>query len=224
MKSYNEMAERVFQRGKEYEQFMVQRRKRIFKQVSIAVCIGVVVCFSYVLWKNCSLTFTDETISSNTIYFNFIQKIPSKKINVDVSHEDWIPMDKQQLNTYYGIDVFPEVPGDLREIVGEQGYGIYKKNDDQQVYWDTNYLNFYNTELSRSVYIEISKQALSFSDYTDITKSNQFSFIQGTKVLLAKSENNQYMAEFTNHNTGFRIITEGLDEEEFLSIIVSLCS
>lgn len=157
------------------------------------------------------------------IIINELDNISSDRQNICLLVEDFVVMDKAELIDYYGINVFPDYPADLKEWEVESGYGIYKREKGTgEVYWDGIAINYSNEDFSRSLNVEVEKGSLPFTCIADFSKIKELSVINGTEVGLGKDENGYYFAEMICEGVGFRIITYGLSEEEFVSVIKSL--
>ena len=227
MKSYNEMAKNVFRRRDEYKTAQIKKRKLITGLTAPFICLCLAAAIGF-YGVGSEKTSSDSSLKNNgpnnTIFINEINEISSnRKINIDLSEKDFIPMTPDELNAYYQTNVFPIVPDDLKEDNNNE-YGIYKHIEDTgEVYYDQNVINYYNKNYTRSVNIELSKHHLPVSDYGSIDESCKKSIINKTYVSIASIGNNEfYMAEFFYKNTGFRIIFEGLSQEEIISVLSSI--
>ena len=176
---------------------------------------------------NDTLTETTNTPAVNPNPNNKIVINPIKILSIDMQGialfgKDFIEMDKTALNEYYGINVFPTIPDDIKEWP-DQRFGIYKRNNGTgEIYWDGNVLNYSNDDFSRSVNIEIDKGTLPFCDYLFYEPTEEKSIINNVEMIIGQTDNGYYYAEFIYHNTGFRIVGEGLTQDEFVAIISSL--
>ena len=249
MKSYYEMVNDVFCRIREYEHEKKIRRKRTEKIAASFCCASLVVLTAFGTWKSGLLdtkqndtaddsvnkgeqdyfayTGSDETSGdiqvSNKIIINKIDGISSDrmKLDIDVDVDDYVSMDRSSINEYYGINIFPDVPEDLSEGPDQQ-YGIYRKDGTGAAYYDVNILNYSNSDFSRSVNIEMQKGGLPVSCYAFFGSIEEKSVINGTEVGIAISEGGYYYAEFIFKNVGFRIVAEGLSQEELTEVISSI--
>ncbi len=169
----------------------------------------------------------DNLTESNKINIIRIDGISSKKYNLDLLEEDFIPLTNDELESYYGINIFPAVPRDLGTEWGEEdgnSRGIYKKNKGTgKVYYDVQILNYSNEDFSRSVNIELSKGHMPMSDYGSLDWSDsEMSVINNTNVGIGQTDVGHYLVEFMYKNVGFRLIVEGLTQEEMVSVITSI--
>lgn len=155
----------------------------------------------------------------NEIYFNHIKMIPSSLEDIELNGEDFEKIEKEELVDYYGINIFPSVPSDLK--LSNNQYGIYKNNG--QIYYDGNVINYANEDFTKSVNIEVSKEQFIPSDISEVFGDQyQQSVIDGMDICLGQTDDQYYYAEFLYHEVGLRIVADGLSEEEFISVIESL--
>lgn len=227
MKNYNEMANDVFRRRDEYKIIQKKRRKTAIGITSsvMCFCLIAVIGFYGVSGEKPNTKVPVETTNSNTIVINKIDDLSSngRKMNFGLLKNDLIPMSKQDLIEYYKVDVFPTVPKDLKEDNSGDYYSIYKRNGGTgEVYWDQNVLNYFNSDFTRSINIELCKNKLPFSDYGSLDESDKKSIINKTPVTIGLIDESVYMAEFIYKNVGFRIVFEGLSKEEMISVLTSI--
>lgn len=235
MKSYNEMARSVFRRRNEYQLKQEYRRKKTKKIIFSFVCL--IIIFSIGIWQSGILQ-TKPTINQNhvlvnknitdnqdnKININQIDKIPTRKINSDLDKADFVSMTKSQLTNYYHTNVFPQVSIDLKEYKKNQ-YGVYKRNHGTgEVYWDVNTLNYFNKDLTKKITVEIKKGNLPWNDTNDFYSHYRKSYINEIEVGIGRTDSHIYLVEFMYNQVGFRMISEGLTQDELVSIISSLIS
>lgn len=251
MKDYSEMAEDVFHRRDEYKTVQQKRRRTAAKAAIMMTCFLCIITASCIVISESSMfnpefsktvynapdntsvstspDISDNTSGNfqNTVIINNIDGISSARMNICLSENDFILMNKDELKEYYGTTVFPSVPSDLEEWdVGNEydGYGIYRRGNGE-IYWDQNIINYSNDDYTRSVNIELHKGSLPFSDYGQLSSGERKitdSVINGEKVRIGRTESGYYLTEFIHKNVGFRMVTEGLSEEELIFIISSL--
>lgn len=172
---------------------------------------------------------TQESVKNqDTIVINHIDGISSDsaRMNINLQWDDFVKMDAAELIDYYGTDIFPSVPSDLTNWDTADdfgGYGIYRRNKGTgEVYWDTTVLNYANSDITRSVNIEVAKDRLPFVCFAVDTAKYQKSVISEHEVYIGISEAGYYQAQFMHHNTGFILTMEGLSEKEVISVIQSI--
>ena len=83
-------------------------------------------------------------------------------------------------------------------------------------------LNFSNENLSRSVNLQVWKVrgGISCVAFFDLVKEK--SVINGVEIAVGLAEGGYYHAEFMYKGVGFRLITEGLSQDEAVEILRSL--
>lgn len=157
------------------------------------------------------------------IVINNIDAVPGgRKMNIALIWDDFTELSKAELIDYYGTNIFPTVPADLKDE-NDPPFGIYKRDGGKgETYYDTTILNYSNSDFSRSVNIEIDKGGLPSSCYAIFGDLSETSVINGTEVSVGKTGDGYYYAQFTCRGTGFRVICNGLSEEETVSVIASL--
>ena len=100
---------------------------------------------------------------------------------------------------------------------------MYKRDGGTgEVYWDSIVLNYDNDDFTRSVNIEIDKDHLPVTCYAFFDSLLEKSLINDTEVAIGLSEGGYYHAEFFYQDVGFRMIANGITEDELVSIISSL--
>lgn len=173
---------------------------------------------------------TEITAPTDIININSVDNIEEKSdmMLYALWWNDFIRMSEQELCEYYGTNVFPNVPEDLqiwRNNNGEHAYGIYRReNGTGEIYHDQNAINYSNDDFSRNVSISVAKGKIPYSFYAFWENDNlKPSAICGEEVYFAQSlSSGYYYVEFMHENIGFRMIIEGLSEDEILSIVRSL--
>ncbi len=234
MKSYEEMTESVFKRIDEYEK--EKKRKTALMKKSlipvVCICVCAIVClgvFGLPKIKEHTLKpysdSTDLNYSGETkIVINKTKHINKSLSDFALMFEDFITMDKDELKDYYGVDIFPDVPSDLKEK--ETRLGIFKRNGTDEIYHDVNNLYFTDDASGRTVSLACSKGKMPHEDTVVEGKSNKKSLINGTEVFIfiitGDISKGDYMAEFMYKNTGFRVFAHGLTEKEMIDVLSSL--
>lgn len=170
----------------------------------------------------------DPAVTPHSIYINPLDAIPQGRnlMNFALHQNDFIKMSREELCEYYGANIFPQVPEDLKnwDASPEYEYGIYRRsNGSGEVYFDQNVINYSNDHFSRSVNIETAKGRMPLYDVAvfdgdDFIKSS----IGGVDVGISGTEDGFYYAQFMYQGVGFRIITEGLSQAELISVLESI--
>ena len=145
------------------------------------------------------------------------------KMDIALMMDDFVEMTPEELTAYYGMDVVPQVPADLKAWE-DQIFGIFRRGGGMgEVYWDGNVLNFSDASFARSVNLEVWKDRGSITTcYAFFDFIEEYSVINGVEVALAVSEGGYYHAEFSRGGVGFRLIAEGLSREEVVDVVRSL--
>lgn len=145
-----------------------------------------------------------------------------QKMDIGLMWDDFVEMAPEELRDYYGMDVVPEVPADLKAWE-DQRCGVFRRSGGTgEVYWDGNVLNFSDDSFARSVNLEVWKDREFITCYAFFDFIEEYSVINGVDVALAVSEGGYYHAEFTRGGVGFRLIAEGLSQQEVVDVIRSL--
>lgn len=247
MKSYEEMADDVFRRMGEYERLQKRRRKWITGTVTslCCVCLIVLLGFGQGQGQDPNLTPTntpdqtshtgiDETVDvsngelpgdpaiKDEIVVQRIDVISSPMIaNICLLGDDFDSMTSAELNFYYGINVFPKVPEDLKEE--GQVYGIYRREKGAgAIYWDSNSIVYANGDQSRTVDVSVDKDMIPFDFCNLFDEIGSRSIVSNTEVGIAQTPNGEYYAEFLYRGVGFRIVSTGLSQEELIGVIRSI--
>lgn len=236
MKTYNEMAESVFKRRDEYE-IKEKKRRKVIKRAAVSVssfCMAVVIGFgiynSGLLRENPKTDLEDAVYpgtqdyfdESNKIVITPIDSVSDERMSIALFRDDFIRMEKEELNEYYGINVFPEVPEDLKEW-GNKIYGIYKREGGKgELYWDRNQITYDNGDISRSLNVSVETAGVPANTPVFYDKISEKSIINNVSVAIAKSKRGNLYSEFTYKDTCFFIFAQGLSDEEFVSAIKSL--
>ncbi len=170
---------------------------------------------------------TSETQSSpvtdGVIRIQKVEELPDfpKQMMIALMCDDFIRMSREQINAYYEVNIFPTVPSDLREKE-EQTFGIFRRKSTGEVYWDGNKIHYGNSDDSRAVNVNIDKDCVPFDFWNIFDDVQTRSVINNTEVGIAQTSCGDFYAEFLFGGVGFRIVTTGLTEDEFLHIISSL--
>lgn len=232
MKNSNEMVRSLLERKAEYEENQKRKKKIITRTVTTLSCICLAVLVGFGVWHGSNnvksepntTESTEASAANNKIVVQQIDGIlgdGGRKMNISLNWDDFVKMDKAALVNYYGTNLFPEVPPDLKEW--EDSNGIYKRNGGTgEVYYDKIILNYSNDDFSRSVNIETEKNVMPKSDCAFFSEIENDSTINNTAVGIGKTDDGYYYAQFKYHGVGFRLICNGLTESEVVSVISSL--
>lgn len=239
MKSYEKMAEDVFYRIGEIETKKTQQRKTVAKVVTPICCVCLIALAGFgfsqfgekppILVDNSSSvsveSYPSEEPSKNVIVINELEEIPADSNYLFALHtKDRIEMTPDELNEYYGTNVFPTVPSDF--TLQEGYYGIYKREGGTgELYWDVNKIQYSPERARRWIAVNVQKGTIPVDLMGVFNNPEGKSVINNIEVGIGRivGENYDiYYAEFMYKNVGFKIVAESVTEEEFISIISSL--
>lgn len=242
MKNNEEMVNSLLERKAQYDIKQRQKKKILARAATSFGCFCLVAMLGFTAFQsgifgsekpstatestafsNVKST-TESAASKNRIVINKVDGFSgdsSRKFGFDLNQNDYVVM---SVSEYYGTNIYPEVPSDLKAWQEEENQvGIYKENGGKgKVYYDVNILNYSNDDFSRSLNIEISKDSMPITDCAFFDEVKEKSLINGTEVAIGKADDGYYYAQFMFKSVGFRIIGEGLSENEFVSVLSSL--
>ncbi len=249
MKNCNEMVNSLFERRERYETEKRHKKIILTRTLTPVCCVCLVALIGIgawqggifekqpaqtvddALWQGMKDTFDelngespDNPQANNKIVINAIDgvSVDRQKLNIELKPEDRVEMDKTELNSYFGINVFPELPEDIEEWE-DSNYAIYKKNGGTgEVYWDQQILNYDNKDFSRGVYIELKKGSLPILDYGFDGSAEEKSVINNWELFIGQSASGSYYSLFMYYGVGFCISAEGLTQDEFVAILSSI--
>ena len=164
----------------------------------------------------------DDPHAKDKIVINKPETIGYESQDIGLLEEDFVEMTYDEILEYYSAELEPAVPEDLRPR-GDARHGIYKRNGGTgEIYYDNNWLEYYNEDISRQVRVEASKGRLPVTCCVFDDDSKEKSNIRGVEILMAKIGKESYSAEFMVRDVGFRINSSGLSEEEFVDVVASI--
>ena len=239
MKNYDETIDTVFRRMGEYETAK-KRTNAMLLRTAIPVCCLLVLVSVWLLRPvppavtppatevptTCTdffLVATDPVPENlDVVIVNPIYTVPdTKRMNIALMLDDFIPMNQDELCNYYGTNVFPEVPEDLS--CTDKDYGIFRRQGGTgEIYWDGNYISYYNADDSRSVVVNVDSGIIPVDFCNLFDEPQNRSTINGVHVGIGKTDYGAFYAEFLFNETGFRVLAEGLEKEEFIDVLRSL--
>ncbi len=246
MKNCNEMVNSLLTRREQYETKKRNNRKLLIRTVMpicgiCLVLLGIGIWQSGVFGKQPIQTLKDaiypgikdhfdvskgespdDPTANNKIVIHSIEEVYSNQMNIALMLDDFVQMDTAQINEYYGVNIFPAVPGDLKEA-NREAYGIYKRNGGKgELYWDQNGVHYRNEDLSRSVDIAVRKGALPYL-FTDFdTAAEEKSIINNWEVSIGYCESSGLHAIYMYRDVGFYVQGRGLSQEEFVAVLSSI--
>ena len=234
MKTYEETIRTVFSRAEAKEQQRKKRRTAYRAAARWGCCVCLVLVLSVGLWPGRTPDAPEnpgpesgirETVDDKIVIcpMDATDAVGARlKQDIALMWDDFVEMTPEELTAYYGMDVMPEMPADLKEWE-DQRCGIFRRSGGiGEVYWDGNVLNFSDEGFGRCVNLEVWKARSFISCVAFFDLIEERSVINGVEVALAVSEGGYYHAEFTRGGVGFRLIAEGLSREEVVDVIRSL--
>ena len=230
MKTYEETIRTVLDRAERMERQRKKRRAAYRAAAAWGCCACLMLTLSMSLWPSgpelsgpesgvsdpaedkivvCSLDATDAVGAR-------------LKQDIALMWDDFVEMTPEELTGYFGMEVVPQVPADLKAWE-DQIFGIFRRGGGMgEVYWDGNVLNFSDASFARAVNLEVWKDRAFVTCYAFFDLIEEYSVINGVEVALAVSEGGYYHAEFSRGGVGFRLIAEGLSREEVVDAVRSL--
>lgn len=180
------------------------------KKSAVYRIVGIAACFCLICGAFIFLSQRD------TIYINEISAPAVSKIVVPADENtEIVSVSYGELMDYYGIKQLPDTLGDDLENA-EQSYFVFYRNSGGKILYDTNIFYFNNADRSRNVSVIIAKsEEISDAYNNDILLSE----IGGVSVMIAKSNDTAYWAAFKLNEVSFKVISDGMSEDEFIDII-----
>ena len=231
MKTYEETIRTVLGRAEAMEQKRKKRRAAYRTAAAWSCCACLALALGVGVWPGRTLggpglpgpeIGVSRPAEDKIVVCSLEDDTARQKMDIGLMWDDFVEMAPEELRDYYGMDVVPEVPADLKAWEDQQ-YGVFRREGGAgELYWDGNVLNYSNESFDRSVNLEVWKHrdfisCVAFFDFIE-----ERSVINGVEVALALSEGGYYHAEFTRDGVGFRLIAEGLSKEEVVDVIRSL--
>ncbi len=236
MKTCEDVVNNLLERRRQYRLQHSRKRRTVVTVISCTSCLCLAVLLGTGLWQsgaqNQPLAPEDTPQSGsveNRIITNRLDEPAAyrEKLNINLSWDDFVLMDAAQLQDYYGVDIFPQVPQDLTSWDTAEdfgGHGVFRRDKGKgEVYWDQVVLNYSNPDFTRSVNLEVAKGRLPFVCFA-MDKDYENSVISGTQVYLGLTDAGYYHAQFFYGDAGFVLTAQGLTEEEVVAMIESLCN
>ena len=228
MKTYEETIRTVLDRAERMERQRKKRRAAYRAAAAWGCCACLMLALSMSLWPGGpELPGPESGVSDpaedKIVVCSLEDNTARSKMDIALMMDDFVEMTPEELTAYYGMDVVPQVPADLKAWE-DQIFGIFRRGGGMgEVYWDGNVLNFSDASFARSVNLEVWKDRGSITTcYAFFDFIEEYSVINGVEVALAVSEGGYYHAEFFRGGVGFRLIAEGLSREEVVDAVRSL--
>ena len=190
MKSYEEVTHTLLERRDQYVTEQNRKRKKLIGTVASLCCLAALISLSiwqsglhqrktpavsdnFIVGDRVEqLTNVHEEPSQDPnppeqpeheIRILEVENIPEtpQKMYIALMMDDFIPMDHEEINAYYGVNIFPIVPGDLEDH-DHHALGIFKRKTNGEVYHDSNKISYTNTDYSRGIAVNVDKNGLRF--------------------------------------------------------------
>ena len=231
MKTYEETIRTVLDRAEMMEQQRKKRRSAYRTAAAWGCCACLVLVLGVSVWPGRTLggpgmtgpqIGVSQPAEDKIVVCALQDDAARSKMDIALMWDDFVEMAPEELSAYYGMDVVPEVPTDLKAWE-DQRFGVFRRSGGTgEVYWDGNVLNFSDESFARSVNLEVWKDRGAITCYAFFDFMEEYSVINGVEVALALSEGGYNHAEFSRGGVGFRLIAEGLSREEVVEVIRSL--
>lgn len=249
MKNYDEVTNDLLERRDRYVADQKKKRKRVLSVTTSFCCFCLVVLLGFGMWQGgmFSTTLPDQTIdtavypgikddtfddkngesadnpaANNKIVIHSIKGESSDKMNICLLIDDFVAMTRDEMIAYYGVGYIPDIPTDIKPWEDERS-GIYRRDGGTgDVYWDADILNYSNEDFTRSVHLEVNKGNRVLQDYLYFEPTEDKSVINNSEVMIGKTDNGIYFAEFMYKGVGFLLNAEGVTQDEFVAIIASI--
>lgn len=249
MKNYEQITNDLLRRRDKYVTEQRKKKKRLAVTTASMCCVCITVLMAVGLHHGGQINSAPEQTANDTLYpgikDNFdeskgespdavsannkivINKIDSTsaarlKLDIDIKEDDFVEMSLDEMKQYYGVDIEPVVPVDIKPWKDER-YGVYKRNGGTgEVYYETTIFNYSSEDYKRDVHLEISKGKIPFSCCLHSDGTEKKSVINNHEVFIGLSESGYYYTEFMYQGVGFIIYADGVSQEEFVNIIASV--
>lgn len=171
----------------------------------------------------------DYGVSEEVLRWNEITGETNADYDPKTKEEDAV---RVRISEFYG-KVFPEVPTDLslqaeeERLLLETSDGIdgevtvYRREKTGEIYWSQQEFFYSDPTGTRSLKIAVARGGLPMDCVVLSDDETMVSRMEGTEVKLFQGKD-RFVALFLRENTGFRIRSRGLGEEEFLNAVRAL--
>ena len=165
-----------------------------------------------------------EPVVEDDIVINEMEDTSNELMYIALMRDDFIPMTEAELRDYYGTEFVPEVPADLASLRRETALGIYRRDGGTgEIYHDEQRLEWVTEDYSRGICVTVRKDRLPYQFFALLTQEEmETSEIRGVEVFIGRTDYGTWLAEFLYKDVGFRIVAEGLTQEELVAVVESL--
>ena len=234
MKSYEQITRELLQRQEFYLAEQKKKRKRAAGGIAGLCCLCLVVLLGFLIPETpdavvpaasqvlqTEIPQTTAAPEQPHIVLHALPKANNQSMYIALMGNDFVPMSREEMTTYYGLDYMPQVPEDLQ--LRQSQSGIYRRNGGTgEIYHDADKLQFSNADQSRNLSLNVQKGRDVFVQFRVFDPQLEASVIGGLEVLFGTDGQGIFCAEFFYRDVGFLLYAEGLTQEEFVASITSL--
>lgn len=162
---------------------------------------------------------------SGSLVCNHARLQPAVHGEVDLKGGDFVPMDRGALLDYYGVELpIPQVLPDLDPLDGPEEQGLWRQ-EDGQVYRDSNGFSFANAAGDRQVELVLSKASHFVQVLPQLLDGEtlQFTPVNGLYLAVFQGDGTLY-TEWMQGEVGWRLSAHGLTHGEFYRLLAALIS
>ena len=150
-----------------------------------------------------------------------------------VSADDFVKMNTNALNDYYGVNVIPQLPKYMDMVNDRGNLGLYRRDGGTgEVYIDINAYEYVSNEYfriydnggyhSQNITVEVMKGAIPESCEDLWLYPDLLSNINGTTVAIGEIGDRSFTAEFFVGDVGFHIVAYYITLDQLTDVISSL--
>lgn len=159
-------------------------------------------------------------LQRDNIYINEIPTPATSKVIVPAGETTTIvPMTYQELLAYYGIEQMPDAIGEELTRV-EQSFFVLYQDQEGNIVYDTNIFYYNSIDQNKTLSVAVAKAEESSDAFREDMKQSK---IGGVSLILAASSNGNgytaYWADFKLNGVSVQMISDGLNENEFIRAI-----
>ncbi len=246
MKDYHEVAQEILRRRDQYVQKRRRQRAAAFSFLCLAAALGFGGWQSGLWTENPrpsehGVHYGEDASQSAPMEQTQPILLPDARFNsaavdafagrqeIDLSGEDFVELSYLKLLDYYGVELsvetlFPELS---RQEPAQGSYGIYQ-DPARGVYYDKNSLSFQNEDGTVTLDIAFSKAVHRPSGSLSLTGPTlEFTAVNGRRLALFRYTDEAsvcYYAEFLQNGVGWYLGSAGMDEADFLRLLLAVAA
>jgi len=200
-----------------------QRKRYHLVLTGLCTCaVMLLIAFFVIKFTGNTITHTDD---NNILNINVIDSVSQAAADIGIYAEDFVPMTYEEIIEYYGKEISPTVPADLKYLSNNY-YGIYKRDSGTgEVYYDNTLYEYISDDKSRDLRMEIAKNKLPLTCTIVESFNPKISIINGTELIihsLTNSEGTHYYTRFICNDIGYDIEISNFTVEEVYELLNSL--